>query len=109
MVLVGSLTAPASASRPTRALPLLKYRTADGRMTSPSRSGRHSATPLRTAATSEWVVPRSMPPAWRRVCGSRDAPGSEICRSATSALQGDEAIVDVGREALDEHQRPHLL
>ncbi len=52
-------------------------------MTSPSRSGRHSATPLRTAATSECVVPRSMPTACRRACGSGEVPGSEICRSAT--------------------------
>ena len=40
-----------------------------------------SLMPWRTAATSEWVVPRSMPTATRRWCGSRDCPGSEICRS----------------------------
>src|SRR5688572_24750118 len=43
-----------------------------------------SATPLRTVATSECVVPRSMPTASRRWCGSGDSPGSEICSSAMS-------------------------
>src|SRR6476620_10616865 len=64
-------------------------------MTSPAVSGRHSATPLRTAATSEWVVPRSMPTAWRRACGSGDAPGSEICSSAIGSVLGRDAAIAI--------------
>ena len=52
----------------------------------PASSGRHSATPLRTAATSEWVVPRSMPTAMRRWCGSGAPPGSEICSRAIALI-----------------------
>src|SRR5215218_4079087 len=47
-----------------------------------------SAAELRTVATSECVVPRSMPIARRRWCGSGDSPGSEICSSAMSAGGG---------------------
>src|SRR4051794_33179103 len=43
-----------------------------------------SAALLFTVATSECVVPRSMPTASLRSCGSGDAPGSEICSSAMS-------------------------
>ena len=39
-------------------------------------------TALRTVATSELVVPKSMPTASRCWCGAVDMPGSEICRSA---------------------------
>ena len=60
----------------------LTAHTALGSNTRPCSSGRHSATPWRTAATSEWVVPRSMPTATRRWCGSGDWPGSEICSNA---------------------------
>src|SRR5512140_1677944 len=52
----------------------------DGSNARPFASVITSATPLRTVATSEWVVPRSMPTARRRWCGSGEAPGSEICR-----------------------------
>ena len=38
--------------------------------------------PLRTVATSELVVPRSMPTASRCSWGAGDMPGSEIWRSA---------------------------
>src|SRR6478736_9855759 len=81
-------------------------------MTRPSESGRHSATPFRTEATSEWVVPRSMPTAMRRWCGSGDAPGSEICRrDMVSPLlsQLREPRLDVVAKALDEHEGSHLL
>ena len=37
---------------------------------------------LRIVATSECVVPRSMPTARRCWCGSGVSPGSEICSSA---------------------------
>jgi hypothetical protein len=47
-------------------------RTTEGKMTRPSSSGKHSATPLRTEATKEWVVPKSMPTAMRRWWGSGD-------------------------------------
>src|SRR5512137_344566 len=38
--------------------------------------------PLRTVATSELVVPRSIPTASLRSCGAGDSPGSEIWSSA---------------------------
>ena len=40
--------------------------------------------PLRTVATSEFVVPRSMPTASRCSCGAVDSPGSEIWSNAIS-------------------------
>src|SRR5690349_11473831 len=49
-----------------------------------------------------------MPTAWRRACGSGEAPGSEICSSAISALELGDAALDVGGEALDEHQPAYL-
>src|SRR3954471_22231140 len=82
----------------------------DGSSTRPCSSGRHSATPLRTAATSECVVPRSMPTAIRRWCGSGDCPGSEICRSAIALLsQLLRSRIDVVAETLDEHEGSPLL
>src|SRR6185436_3562737 len=78
-------------------------------MTWPSASGRHSATPLRTAATSEWVVPRSMPTAMRRWCGSGAWPGSEIWSNAIALFS---LLIDLGLDvlgkALDEHEGSHL-
>src|SRR4051794_26143840 len=66
--------------------------------------------PLRTAATSEWVVPRSMPTAIRRWCGSRAPPGSEICSRAIALLfQRLATPLDVMDKALDEHQHAALL
>src|SRR5512145_878052 len=70
---------------------------------------------LRTVATSELVVPRSMPTARRWRCGSADWPGSAICSSAISVRSRGRAagvdrlvrIADAGGEALDEHQLPH--
>ena len=38
--------------------------------------------PLRTVATSELVVPKSMPTASLCWCGAVLMPGSEICKSA---------------------------
>src|SRR5688572_31569806 len=79
-------------------------------MTRPSASGRHSATPLRTAATSECVVPRSMPTAMRRWCGSGEAPGSEICSNAITLLsQLVGTRLDVLGKALNEHEGSDLL
>src|SRR5437868_1030697 len=79
-------------------------------MTRPASSGRHSATPLRIAATSEWVVPRSMPTATRRWCGSGAPPGSEICSSAIALLsQCLETVIDVLGKALNEHEGSDLL
>ena len=87
-------------------------RTTEGRITRPWSSGKHSATPLRTEATSECVVPRSMPTAMRRWCGSGDWPGSEICNKAMVNRENSGQLVEFSVhflcEALDEHQRPHL-
>src|SRR4029077_6266750 len=57
------------------------------------------AAPLRTVATSECVVPRSMPTARRCWCGSGDSPGSEICRSAIR--WGSSAFVDQLERVVD--------
>src|SRR5436190_23807476 len=57
----------------------------DGSNGRPWSSPITSAEPLRTVATSECVVPRSMPIASRRWWGSGDSPGSEIWSSAMSA------------------------
>src|SRR4051812_44671631 len=79
-------------------------------MTLPDSSGRHSAMPLRTAATSECVVPRSMPTAIRRWCGSGAPPGSEICSRAIALLfQRLQTPLDVMGKALDEHQHADFL
>src|SRR5438067_1351737 len=79
-------------------------------MTRPASSGRHSATPCRTAATRECVVPRSMPTAMRRWCGSGAPPGSEICSKAMSLLsQCLEPVIDVLGKALNEHEGSDLL
>ncbi len=55
-------------------------------MVRPASSGRQIAMPLRTVATSELVVPRSMPTASRCWCGSVDMPGSVICNRAIGAV-----------------------
>src|SRR5256714_8958615 len=60
----------------------------DGRSGLPCASASTVAAPLRTVATSELVVPRSMPTASRCSCGASDCPGSEICRSAMAAFSG---------------------
>src|SRR4051794_9855991 len=62
-----------------------------------------SAEPLRTVATSEWVVPRSMPTASRRWCGSGLSPGSEICSRAMSGHR----LVDLRLQLLQETQLAH--
>src|SRR3990167_1698954 len=51
-------------------------------MTCPAASASGSERPLRTAATSELVVPRSIPTARRRWCGWGLCPGSAICSKA---------------------------
>src|SRR5438270_12016313 len=58
--------------------------------------------PLRTVATSELVVPRSMPTARRSWCGAGDWPGSEICRSAMLELVLGRG--DLLAQLLHEHQ-----
>src|SRR5512139_67319 len=66
--------------------------------------------PLRTVATSEFVVPRSMPTARRRWCGSGEAPGSEICSSdigrfsAASVVQRRDHRVQIVGELDEEPQ-----
>ena len=45
--------------------------------------------PLRTVATSELVVPRSMPTASRCSWGAIDSPGSEICSYYTDWTETD--------------------
>src|SRR3954447_24444082 len=84
-------------------------------MTRPWSSGRHSGTPWRTAATSECVVPRSMPTAMRRWCGSGAWPGSDIWSNAMTCFlfgcvglrERIDALVDVAHELVDEHQAAH--
>src|SRR5215207_5550501 len=79
-------------------------------MVLPCPSGRHSGMPLRTAATSECVVPRSIPTAMRRWCGSGAWPGSEICSNAMALLSQRFGLgLDVLGKALDEHEGSHLL
>src|SRR3989338_8041844 len=51
-------------------------------MTCPAASASGSERPLRTAATSALVVPRSIPTARRRWCGWGLCPGSAICSKA---------------------------
>src|SRR5437879_7402677 len=74
-----------------------------------------------TVATREFVVPRSMPAASRRSCGSGDASGSAICRSAiVNAFPGPASLrpsnvelrlhlVDVGRELREEAKLAHVV
>src|SRR5918992_3900953 len=89
----------------------------DGRSGLPSASGSTAGAPLRTVATSEFVVPRSMPTARRCSCGAGDMPGSEICRSAIDFSGGSTAPsvdllvggVDLGFELVQEHQFPDQL
>lgn len=59
-------------------------------MTCPCASGRHCGVPLRTAATSECVVPRSMPmPSLRGRCAVQEiSSGSEIWRRAMNQMDG---------------------
>ena len=73
----------------------------------PAASGSTSAMPLRTVATSELVVPRSMPTARRCACGAGDSPGSAICSSAISRSHLGDRRVDVGRDLRQELQLAH--
>src|SRR5919198_4703644 len=89
----------------------------DGSNARPCASGSTVGTPLRTVATSELVVPRSMPTAARCSCGAGDWPGSEICRSAMP-LAGLQALhllhrlvggVDLGFHLLEELELAHEI
>ena len=53
----------------------------------PFSSASVSATPLRTLATNELVVPKSIPAASRCSCGAVDCPGSDICNNAMIATE----------------------
>src|SRR3954454_11178204 len=84
----------------------------DGSSGRPSASGSTVAVPLRIVATSELVVPRSMPTASRCSCGTGDMPGSEIC-SRAMPLAGLQPLhlfdllvgrVDFRFEPIEEHQ-----
>src|SRR5258706_11843216 len=86
----------------------------EGKSDRPCASGSTVAAPLRTVATSEFVVPRSMPTARRRSCGTGDWPGSEIWKSAISAprptpsgIQRFVGCVDLFVELFQEHEFPH--
>src|SRR5687767_1766037 len=66
--------------------------------------------PFLTVATSELVVPRSMPTASRCWCGAVDSPGSDICSSAISIfLERLDRVADFLLELLDEHQLARRL
>src|SRR6185503_17649812 len=82
----------------------------DGSSGRPSESGSTVAAPLRTVATRELVVPRSMPTARRCSCGAGDMPGSEIWRSAIWPLL-DLLVrcVDFVIQPVEEHELPHQL
>src|SRR3989442_10229013 len=87
----------------------------DGSSGRPCASGSTVAAPLLTVATSELVVPRSMPTASRCSWGAGDVPGSEICRSATVLAEFQRLLlfhrlvreVDFGVELVEEHQLAH--
>ncbi len=83
MVLVGSEAASARARAPTTTAPSAAYCTTDGKSNAPpSSTSKARGFPSTTAATSELVVPRSMPTAWPR--GFR---GSWIWRSPPAIAQ----------------------
>jgi hypothetical protein len=74
----------------------------------PSSSLSTTATPLRTVATRELVVPRSMPTASRCWCGAVDMPGSAICSSAIRFYSSAfERVIDFVLQLFDEHQAAH--
>src|SRR3954463_10233081 len=81
----------------------------DGSSGRPFASGSTVATPLRTVATSELVVPRSMPTARRCSCGAEDCPGSEICSNAILLFDRLVGRIDFFFDFLQEHELADLL
>jgi hypothetical protein len=70
--------------------------------------GDHFRGAARTVATSECVVPRSMPTASLRWCGSGASPGSEICSKGHMTVAGAaSSAVDLFVELVEEPQLPH--
>ena len=67
----GCSAARAAAARPTTTLPRSSNATTDGTSSSRSQSGIASGRPSRTCATSELVVPRSMPIGFGGALGSK--------------------------------------
>ena len=73
----------------------------------PRSSGSTTGMPLRTVATSELVVPRSMPTASRARAAPAASPGSEICSSAIGLRLPRSIVVDVGGELAEEAELAH--
>ena len=79
----------------------------------PRRRAARPAMPLRTVATSEFVVPRSMPTARRVSCGSGDASGSAICSRAigraSASCISPKVVVELGEEPQFAHAHARRL
>src|SRR5258708_2586433 len=95
MVSRGASAESLRAARPTSVEPSGRYLTTLGKSVLPSSTGRLRGLPesvapsARTTATSELVVPRSMPTARvGHACFILDSPGSAISKSATSRSRG---------------------
>src|SRR5206468_11367402 len=82
--------------------------TIDGNRGRPCSSGKTTGMPCRTVATSELVVPRSMPTASLRSCGAGEASGSEICSRAIAMSRLHDGDVDVLAELGEKPELAHL-